>query len=210
MNNNVFFIIQLTLSIAAGIGFGIWIKPHLSKALTRLTPMTQRLGEGFLKQLRMRTLILGGLLAMLTALAVFIGLQELAGGFGTKQSTRQQLPRPTALELAAPNLPPDETVPNLPTPINEQTEAAAAELPQRTAPRVGNVVRIYLQVESFQVPENARKGLTNWQRRYANAICIEVPGETVPYKILLGPFESLEAARAFRDKAGLKGFPLEK
>lgn len=71
--------------------------------------------------------------------------------------------------------------------------------------RAGPIVFYAIQLGAFKEEKNAREGAAEWSATKANLLLVYVPGD-VPFKLVVGPFSSREAAKQYQADKSLKGF----
>lgn len=214
-----FIIVRWGLALIAGIVFARLLRKPVRVVVTRMIPIQKRIEDNFYKRLTRITTVVGIVLALTVATLTNYGILRLAGGWEqTEQVDIQPLDDgdswtpETFLESPLPASRPVEEL-NLMPSIPEIYEATPAEpeitpmapMPAERTPAPG---RFYLQLYAFQHYENALRQVQVWPggELYRCHLAF-APGEDVPYKILIGPFSSRDAARQFRRRKGLSGFP---
>lgn len=68
----------------------------------------------------------------------------------------------------------------------------------------------YLQMEAFGTLLRAKELQEQLSLKFPEAVFIGYQKGKSPYKVLIGPFESLDLAKAFKTKRNLDGFPRKK
>lgn len=71
--------------------------------------------------------------------------------------------------------------------------------------RAGPTVFYAIQLGAFKEEKNAREGAAEWSATEDNLLLVYVPGD-VPFKLVVGPFSSREAAKQYQADKLLKGF----
>lgn len=193
----VLFWVRIALSVALGLWLGLKISPLVRKMVTRLTPMRQRLRENFLRRLGLMAGSLSILLAGAAAVLLFQVLGAIGMGVGTLgkpgDKTSGQRVLKTVRKTSFDTQQVESTVPVL-VPLASPTPSA-------------QVADCYLQVGAFDSRSNAESCAQSWRGRVRQSVIIgQAPLPPAPYKVLIGPFESFEAARNFRKQQGIDGF----
>ncbi|WP_373553989.1 SPOR domain-containing protein [Haliscomenobacter sp.] len=214
--------VHIIFSVGIGLLVGRYARPIVRKMVVAAMPMQQRMKENFLRRL--------GLIAG----SITIGLAMLSAGFvhlssakwfrpGRNQSHSATEPLAPRLTLDRPEQPYVEVEETPPTDLNSDNNNTA--LPARRQalalnPLVGGGTQgfdpqgSYLQLEAFDGLPNAQRSAEHWQHfGYAQRpqqghpiwIARANHGPAI-YKVLLGPFQHLDAVRQYRNQQGLPGF----
>ena len=216
--------VHIILSVGIGLLVGRYARPIVRKMVVAAMPMQQRMKENFLRRL--------GLIAG----SITIGLAMLSAGFvhlssakwfrpGRNQShsateplaPRLSLDRPEEPRFGSTQRPNDDTDSNTAAdPITNEDDL----LPPRRQTSVLNPLASrsrsqgfdpqgsYLQLEAFDGLANAQGSAQHWQsqlRGHPIWIARANQGPAI-YKVLLGPFQHMDAVRQYRNQQGLPGF----
>jgi len=87
-----------------------------------------------------------------------------------------------------------------PVPVKNTPVPASYEFTNSSIPA-------YLQLGAFQEFANAQRLKTAWKNRSPYSTFLATLPDDTPYKVLLGPFPNLDAARRFRHQYQLSAFP---
>lgn len=213
--NVVLTVVQLILSVGVGLFIGLKLSPLIRKMVLAAMPMQQRMQEHFLRRLG---LIAGTVTIVLAVLsAVFVHLSTASwfkswGGRKMKTSSTQALQQPPNPGTNENEQHPDY-IPQ--TPADEVQESTPR--PQTTSlypqHRPANVAfdpqGFYLQLEAFAQLSNAQRSATYWTQQSRNPLKVYLTHAEqglAPFKVLLGPFPNMEAARQYRQQQGIPGF----
>lgn len=180
-------------------------------------PMKQRMNPNFFSRIRKYTTIAAISLALLFAVVTNLAYQRWVQ---PKTETEHQM------TILSPLPVPEE--PNLSLEIPEENELEAApnkvlpepqkELPTppvevvRSSPPPSSYDALpsnpaYLQLGAFREPANAERLKIAWHHRSSYSTFLAILPDDTPYKVLLGPFPNLDAARRFRRQYQLSAFP---
>lgn len=209
--------VHIILSVGIGLLVGRYARPIVRKMVVAAMPMQQRMKENFLRRL--------GLIAG----SITIGLAMLSAGFvhlssakwfqsGRNQSHSATEPLPPRLPLDRP-----EQSGNDDADSNTASDPITNEddlLPPRRQTSVLNPLESrsqsqgfdpqgsYLQLEAFDKLPNAQGSAQHWQSqlRVQQIWVVRASQGSAIYKVLLGPFQHLDAVRQYRNQQGLPGF----
>ncbi|AEE53912.1 SPOR domain-containing protein [Haliscomenobacter hydrossis] len=210
---SIFTVIQLILSIGAGLLVGRYARPVVRKMVTAAMPMQQRLKENFLRRLGLISGLITIGFSMFTAGFVHLSTAKWLRASRTLRQDIKTGSAPAPLDIR-PTRPIDDPIRVdglLDEPDDVQQKRAA--VPQLSIAQAADPVFVptadYLQLEAFGSLENARTSAARWQaqRGTYQVWIVQSPGGTAPWKVVLGPFASLDAARQYRDQSELTGFP---
>lgn len=222
------FLIRLALSLLLAFWALRRLRAPLRGLIVRAMPLKMRMSENALaKQARISNIV-GISVWLMLAVPLYLLFGPIALVFGGKDQApgeqveiaplpyRQPLPEPPS-HTAPVSPPPPELVP-------EYTEAALPALPppapaikpsKGTAPAPAPMSYAFAAPQPYYLQLGAFRELSHaWDARYSYATRLEarvwighqVAG-SIPYKVLIGPFEGRAQAEAFRRHYRLKGFP---
>jgi hypothetical protein len=221
--------VHIILSVGIGLLVGRYARPIVRKMVVAAMPMQQRMKENFLRRLG---LIAGSItigLAMLSAGFVHLSSAKWFQS-GRNQNNTSTEPLAPQLPLDRPEEPrfgsaqrPQEEDVDTDTPADPNGHQDEA-LPPRRQTLVLNPLASrsrsqgfdpegsYLQLEAFDGLPNAQRSAQHWRsQRFGSAqrpqiwIASANQGPAI-YKVLLGPFQHLDAVRQYRNQQGLPGF----
>lgn len=223
--------VHIILSVGIGLLVGRYARPIVRKMVVAAMPMQQRMKENFLRRLG---LIAGSItigLAMLSAGFVHLSSAKWFRP-GRNQSHSATEPLAPRLPLDRPEQAPfgsterpqqEEVVTYTPADPNGHQDEALSQrrqtlvlnpLASRSRSQGFDPQGSYLQLEAFDGLPNAQRSAQHWQRfDYAQRpqqgqqiwIARANHGAAI-YKVLLGPFQHLDAVRQCRNQQGLPGF----
>ncbi|MEM6698913.1 MAG: SPOR domain-containing protein [Bacteroidota bacterium] len=180
-------------------------------------PMKQRMNPNFFSRIQKYTTITAIALALLFAVVTNLAYLRWVQA---QEKTENQM------TILSP-LPVPEEQP-IPFSIPESGESEASsnkvfpELPEESVTPPVKVVRpaelpssyevassnpAYLQLGAFRESANAQRLKNAWSSRSSYTSYIAILPDDSPYKVLLGPFPNLDAARQFRRQYQLSAFP---
>lgn len=209
-------VVQLILSVGIGLLVGLKLSPLVRKLVVAAMPMQQRMQEHFLRRLGV---IAGGITIVLAVLsAVFVHLSTASwfkswGGRKLKSSSGQALQAP--LDPGA-NETQQQHPDYIPQPPTEELQESPPR-PQTTSlfprQRPGaadfDPQGFYLQLEAFAQFSNAQHSADYWAQQSGHSLHVYLTRAEqglAPFKVLLGPFPNMEAARQYRQQQGIAGF----
>lgn len=217
--------VHILLSVGIGLLVGRYARPIVRKMVVAAMPMQQRMKENFLRRLG---LIAGSItigLAMLSAGFVHLSSAKWFRP-GRNQSHSATEPLAPRLPLDRPEQPhfgstqrPQEEEVDTDTPADPNGHQDEALSPRRQALVLNPLASrsrsqgfdpqgSYLQLEAFDGLPNAQRSAQHWQSQLQGHpiwIARANHGAAI-YKILLGPFQHLDAVRQYRNQQGLPGF----
>ena len=216
--------VHIILSVGIGLLVGRYARPIVRKMVVAAMPMQQRMKENFLRRL--------GLIAG----SITIGLAMLSAGFVHLSSAKwfqsgrnlnntsteplaPQLPldRPEQPRFGSAQRPNDDADSNTAAdPITNEEDLlpshrqtlALNPLASRSSSPGFDPQGSYLQLEAFDGLPNAQRSAQHWQSQLQGHpiwIARANHGPAI-YKVLLGPFQHLDAVRQYRNQQGLPGF----
>lgn len=212
------FLIRLGISLGVGIFVARQLRSLIPKLITRTIPMKDRMAENFLQQLSRKSALAGIGLALLLTTLVFGGLSSVwtypgTAALKTSDLLRRPAPVAKALEEPAPlslkpaeeAVPQEQAAPLAPAPVPALRQSAAPQAPSPSG-------EWYLQIGAFALEANAYQALqaqagVHGQLRVYMATDATGGYDEAPWKVLLGPFPSAPAARSYRNRYGVRGFP---
>ena len=215
-----FLIIRLLLGFAAGFWLARKMRGSLRWMVVRLMPVRYRVSEQSFNMQARFSAALAYLLALGVALFIYIGLG--------KAGEKLNLPRIAVEETT--EISPDSPEPALPqkyaAPVGSPPEeparpedslrvAAAVPPPAPGPPPVypasyDESGQCFAQLYAFQEEARAWAQKQRWESRLPHKVWVGVAvGESIPYKVLVGPFSHRQEARRFLRSQGLHGFPRE-
>lgn len=216
---------KVVFSLAFGILLARRARGFLRKSITGAIPMKDRMADNFLQRLAKLSTYAGIGMALLVCSISYWGLSEAFGAGKTALSNAQTL----GIEPDVLDFPPDErpldVAPEpeplpapLPTPQPDPVPDAHAPLVFKPAPQsTDRIARAeiepyngnwYLQIYAFDEAENAYRYYERYHSRYGAALHLKsAPGDFCPWKIVIGPFRSNQAARNYAQRYELRGFP---
>ncbi|MEM9886824.1 MAG: SPOR domain-containing protein [Bacteroidota bacterium] len=187
-------------------------RKNIRTAIAWFFPISKRMQPNFFDQMRRYTAIASVVLALLLMLAFNLTYQ-----YFTKTASDTEL---LTQDLQSLSLPQIDQKPSLkkqapPTIFDSLSTAPAAPVstPQTTLPKAYEDAPTtfsppyYLQVGAFQELENAQICLNNWQTHPQHSPVLATFPDHAPYKVLLGPFSHLDAARRHQRQYRIRAFP---
>lgn len=208
------FFIKLGLSLGLGLLAVRQLRGLIQKGITRSIPMKERMAEDFLQRLSNRSTIVGIALVMLITSASYGGLSRIwpkhdsAPSFSPQRDKLEQskVDESQALEQAQN----EETSEPRPKEFSFLPTAQKDEPAKISSPvRIKSEEAWYIQIGAFAIQANAQ-ALWQTQQQVGGSVQVflaETQEIKAPWKILLGPFPSAQAARNYRDQHGIPGYP---
>ena len=208
------FFIKLGLSLAVGLLVARRLRGFIQKGVTRSIPMKDRMAEDFLNRLSNRSTIIGIVLALVLSSLSYWGLSKVWPQSKTTavhySSTRKDNPPVQREEKDADEeaqQPEELTLNPLKTP-DLRPQAAKEESPSSTQPQRARSGDWFIQIGAFSVEANAYDLYQSQQQQSQLRVYLAESSDlSGKWKILLGPFPSVQAARTYRDQHAIPGFP---
>jgi len=222
-----FDLFQILFSLFAGFYLARRARPLLRKLVVQLTPVKKRVSDDFVNTQIRRSTIAAIVVAILIALLLFWGTEQLERSLVTTESRQRVVPlqpsppKPGSKPENTPTgtTPPTETdspeiiVEQPPQPSTSQKPKPEPKTTRRSSPPRPEVPAItpgghyYLQLYAFDARDNAERQYAYWSGRMPEPVLIIYePGTEGPYKVLLGPFDRRSTVVRYRRARGLEGF----
>lgn len=204
------FFIKLGLSLGIGLLVARRLRGLIQKGVTRSIPMKDRMAEDFLNQLSRKSAFVGiGLALVLSGLLYWgmssvwdKGVAPLVSASGVELETPLPSASPAPVDLPAPIVKEEQT-----TAVERELPATVAPQVPRPAPAPARQNSWYIQLGAFNMEANAYSVLQTQSPGAGLRVYLAESGDAAKWKILLGPFPSAQAARAYRNQHGIPGFP---
>lgn len=215
----VWFIAQLLISLLLGIIVARILKKFTRVLITRFMPLNQRMASNFFPRLSRISTIVGLFITLAVAIPAYIGIGKTSHWFQVtekesilatpntmKQSTQEEI-NTSSTPLPVTQIPTDYESPE-PRPNPKTTNPRSNLTSKESAPPARVTDIYYLQVNAFHQLNKAIQQKTRRQKQTSIAVHIAfLEKDLPPYKVVIGPFPSMEAARKFRKRKKLNGFP---
>jgi len=204
MQNFDFYLLAVAVTALALGVFIVWqLRGMIRAAVAYFTPRQHRLnGNIYQIQKRVSTGLEIGLAILLTLLFFWGGQKGL--------NSLELVESDTTFSTPTTIIPAPEPIPEpYAAPITIDTlPQRSIPLPEAQPPSMPSTEQFYLQVYAFTDRLKAKAQHTYWSENTHHTIWLGIDsGDAVPYKVLIGPFPSMAAARAYRTTHGLSGFP---
>jgi hypothetical protein len=188
-------IVRLTLAVLAFSGTLYLLRDITRPLVTRLIPLHKRMQNGFLLLQRRLTISTNLVIALILAVGLYWGLSKLHQA--PQSMAEEPIEQLTPYEFGLIELPETklEKIIEPEQPIIEEEEIAIPT-PTRTP-----TAATYIQIGAFA----SELGSQRHRQHYGGSIAY-CPYEAVPYKVLLGPFDSPVAARRYQRQLEVSHF----
>lgn len=208
------FFIKLGLSLGLGLLVARRLRGLIQKGVTRSIPMKDRMAEDFLNRLSNRSTVIGIVLALVLSSLSYWGLSWVwpqpnnsSGQYAGARKADPPVQRKEKVAGKEPQPLEELTLNPLKTP-DLGPQRAKKETLSQTQPQPASSGDWYIQIGAFSVQANAydlyQSQHQHSQLRVYLAESSDLNGK---WKILLGPFPTVQAARTYRDQHGIPGFP---
>lgn len=209
------FFIKLGLSLAVGLLVARRLRGLIQKGVTRSIPMKDRMAEDFLNRLSNRSTIIGIVLALVLSSLSFWGLSKVwppskttAVHYSSTRKADPPLQREEKIAEKETQRPEELSLNPLKTPDLDQQQVAKEEPPSPTQPQRARSGDWFIQIGAFSVEANAYDLYQSQQQQSQLRVYLAESSDlNGKWKILLGPFPSVQAARTYRDQHAIPGFP---
>ncbi|MEN0050569.1 MAG: SPOR domain-containing protein [Bacteroidota bacterium] len=174
-------------------------------------PISKRMQPNFFNRMRRYTTIASLFLALLFMLLFNLTYQHFYPDEERSLQT-QSLQTLPLLELPEKDVVPEETpsadqdsLADIPTvPVSAVSKNQPISYANET---IVPAQTCYLQVGAFERLDYAQEHLRNWKNRTRLSVALATVPDHAPYKVLLGPFDYLDAARHHQRQYRIRAFP---
>jgi hypothetical protein len=183
-------IIRLILSLVIGFIISSKLKDFITTRVIRNMPQKYRVTDDFFH--------LQARISMLFSFTIALGISFFLNMGMIKTSHflfgEPKTPQKKEVEVVSPKI---QKNPKVQHPKKEDTNPSDEN-------------DYYLQMEAFGTLAKAKELQEQLFLKFPEAVFIGYQKGKSPYKVLIGPFESLDLAKAFKNKRNLDGFPRKK
>lgn len=190
--------------LALGVGFFIAhkLRDIVLAIVFKLLPVQYRISENSFGMHTRLSAIIGFVLLLGTAGVVYYGLSQLKQPFVTsEQQLVEHASKPTQHIVQEEPQPYTMSLPMLPEPVVERPKTQKVRKKPRPKPLSPSTPldleeAYYIQIKAFEKLQNAKQTYYRWRDK-TNHRCwiVEESENTVPFKVLLGPFSTKDQAK---------------
>lgn len=212
---NGWTIVRLVIALLIFGGLLHALRDVTRPIVTRFIPLSRRMQAGFLKRQSRLTIGTNLTVAIIASLVSYVLLGKLyqtdTAAVEIEETINHQ-DKPSPKQFSVWRTPQRKDTIKQET-ANRQLDVEEPLPPQRSEPtayatdhqQARKQGRWYLQVGAFQTSEGAQKRC--YEQRQHEPFIVYWATEQVPYKVLIGPFESRTAAKQYQKSVDEKSFP---